>query len=453
MDTQNSKTLMTQGSISKKIIFFAIPLFLGNLFQQLYNTADSLIVGNFLGSNALAAVSSSGNLIFLMVGFFNGIAMGAGVVMARYYGARQTERLQCAIHTTVAFGLAAGVVLTAVGMIFAPKILVLMGTPAEVLPQSVEYFRMYFAGSVGFVMYNIFVGVHQSVGDSRHPLIYLIVSSCMNVGLDLLFVAVFHMGVGSAALATIISQFVSALLCMRHLLKAPEEYRLYFHKIRFDLPMLKQIIANGLPAGFQNSVIALANVVVQTNINAFGKMAMAGCGAYSKIEGFGFLPVNCFTMALTTFVSQNLGAKEYERAKKGARFGILCSISIAELIGIVIYAAAPLLISAFNSDPDVVAYGAAQARTVTLFYFLLAFSHCIAAILRGSGKSAIPMVVMLCVWCILRVTYITVTVHFIPDIRVVFWAYPLTWSISSAIFLVLFLRGKWVYGFENTTNA
>ncbi|MBS4968695.1 MAG: MATE family efflux transporter [Lachnospiraceae bacterium] len=448
MDTQNSKTLMTQGSISKKIIFFAIPLFLGNLFQQLYNTADSLIVGNFLGSNALAAVSSSGNLIFLMVGFFNGIAMGAGVVMARYYGARQTERLQCAIHTTVAFGLAAGVVLTAVGMIFAPKILVLMGTPAEVLPQSVEYFRMYFAGSVGFVMYNIFVGVHQSVGDSRHPLIYLIVSSCVNVGLDLLFVAVFHMGVGSAALATIISQFVSALLCMRHLQKAPEEYRLYFHKIRLDLPMLKQIIANGLPAGFQNSVIALANVVVQTNINAFGKMAMAGCGAYSKIEGFGFLPVNCFTMALTTFVSQNLGAKEYERAKKGARFGILCSISIAELIGIVIYAAAPLLISAFNSDPDVVAYGAAQARTVTLFYFLLAFSHCIAAILRGSGKSAIPMVVMLCVWCILRVTYITVTVHFIPDIRVVFWAYPLTWSISSAIFLVLFLRGKWVYGFE-----
>ncbi len=222
---------MTQGSISKKIIFFAIPLFLGNLFQQLYNTADSLIVGNFLGSNALAAVSSSGNLIFLMVGFFNGIAMGAGVVMARYYGARQTERLQCAIHTTVAFGLAAGVALTAVGMIFAPKILV-DGTPAEVLPQSVEYFRTYFAGSLGFVMYNIFVGIHQSVGDSRHPLIYRRIS-CVNVGLDLLFVAVFHMGVGSAALATIISQFVSALLCMRHLLKAPEEYRLYFHKYPF----------------------------------------------------------------------------------------------------------------------------------------------------------------------------------------------------------------------------
>lgn len=439
---------MTQGSISKKIIFFAIPLFLGNLFQQLYNTADSLIVGNFLGSNALAAVSSSGNLIFLMVGFFNGISMGAGVVIARYYGARQIERLQKAIHTTVAFGLAAGAVLTAVGMLLAPKILILMGTPADVLPQSTEYFRMYFAGSLGFVMYNIFVGVHQSVGDSRHPLIYLIISSCVNIALDLLFVAGFHWGVWSAAFATIVSQFVSAFLCMRHLLHAPEDYRLYFRKIRFDLPMLRQIIANGLPAGFQNSVIALANVVVQTNINAFGKMAMAGCGAYAKIEGFGFLPVNCFTMALTTFVSQNLGAKEYERAKKGARFGILCSISISELIGVIICIFAPVLISAFNSDPEVIAYGAAQARTVTLFYFLLAFSHCIAAILRGSGKAAVPMVVMLCVWCILRVSYITVTVHFIPDIRVVFWAYPLTWSISSVIFLVMFLRGKWVYGFE-----
>lgn len=448
MATHDSKTLMTEGSISKKIIFFAIPLFLGNLFQQLYNTADSLIVGNFLGSNALAAVSSSGNLIFLMVGFFNGIALGAGVVIARYYGARQTERLQMAIHTTVAFGLAAGVVLTAVGMFFAPKILVLMGTPAEVLPQSTEYFRTYFAGSIGFVMYNICVGIHQSVGDSRHPLIYLIISSCINVVLDLLFVGGFHWGVGSAALATIISQFASAYLCMRHLMKVQTEYRLELRKIRFDFPMLKQIIANGLPSGFQNSVIALANVVVQSNINSFGRMAMAGCGAYSKIEGFGFLPVTCFTMALTTFVSQNLGAKQYERAKKGARFGILCSISLAELVGIAINLAAPLLIAAFNSDPEVISYGVAQARTITLFYFLLAFSHCIAAILRGSGKSTIPMIVMLCVWCILRVTYITVVVHFIPDIRVVFWAYPLTWSISSAIFLVLFLRGKWVYGFE-----
>lgn len=447
-----SKTRMTEGSISKKIIFFAIPLFLGNLFQQLYNTADSLIVGNFLGSNALAAVSSSGNLIFLMVGFMNGIAMGAGVVIAMYYGAKNTEKLQSAIHTTVALGLVAGLALTVIGMYFAPKILVLMGTPAEVLPESVSYFRTYFAGSMGVVMYNIFVGILQSVGDSRHPLIYLIISSCVNVVLDIFFIAGLGMGVGAAALATAISQFLSAFLCMIHLMRTKEVYQLQIRKIRFEGQMLGQIIQNGVPSGFQNSVIAIANVFVQSNINAFGRMAMAGCGSYSKIEGFAFLPVTCFTMALTTFVGQNLGAKQYDRAKKGAWFGIICSISIAELIGVVIYAAAPTLIAAFNSDPDVVHYGVMQSRTIALFYFLLAFSHCIAAVLRGSGNASIPMIVMLCVWCLFRVSYITVAVHFIPDIRVVFWAYPLTWSISSLIFLVLFLRGKWVYGFEKTVS-
>ena len=239
-----SKTRMTEGSISRKIILFAIPLFFGNLFQQLYNTADSLIVGNFLGSNALAAVSSSGNLIFLMVGFINGIAMGAGVVIARYYGAKNREDLQKVIHTTVAFGLAAGLALTAIGMYLAPKILVLMGTPSDVLPQSVEYFRTYFAGSLGFVMYNIFVGILQSVGDSRHPLIYLIVSSCINVALDLLFIGGLGLGVGAAALATVISQFTSAILCMIHLLRTKEEYRLSIRKIRFDGRVLGEIIRN-----------------------------------------------------------------------------------------------------------------------------------------------------------------------------------------------------------------
>ena len=443
---------MTEGSISRKIILFAIPLFLGNLFQQLYNTADSLIVGNFLGSNALAAVSSSGNLIFLMVGFINGISMGAGVVIARYYGAKQRDFLQKAIHTTVAFGFVSGICLTILGMFLAPKILILMGTPDEVLPESIMYFRTYFAGSIGVVMYNIFVGILQSVGDSRHPLIYLIISSCINVVLDIFFIAGLNMGVGSAAFATAISQFVSAILCLIHLMRIKEEYRLEIRKIRFDRGMLKQIIQNGVPSGFQNSVISIANVFVQSNINAFGKLAMAGCGSYSKIEGFAFLPVTCFMMALTTFVSQNLGAKQYDRAKKGARFGVLCSVLIAEVIGVMIYTTAPTLISAFNRDPGVVQYGVMQARTISLFYCLLAFSHCIAAVLRGSGHAAVPMFVMLCDWCLFRVSYIAVAVRIIPDIRVIFWAYPLTWSISSVIFLYMFLGGKWVYGFEKNAK-
>ena len=446
-DTESS-TLLTEGTIWKKMIAFAIPIFLGNLFQQLYNTADSLIVGNFIGSDALAAVSSSGNLIFLMVGFFNGIAMGAGVVIARYYGARKEEELEKAVHTLVAFGLVAGVVLTLAGVLATPYILRWMGTPESVLSNSVLYFRIYFAGSLGFVMYNIFVGILQSVGDSRHPLIYLIISSITNIVLDLLFIAVFQMGVGAAAAATIISQILSALLCFTRLVRCKEEYRVQVRKIRFHGNMMKQIIANGVPAGIQNSIIALANVVVQSNINAFGADAVAGCGAYSKIEGFGFLPINCFAMSLTTFISQNLGAKQYERAKKGARFGIICCITMAEIIGILIFVFIPWLVGAFDNTPAVIHYGTTQARTVTLFYFLLALSHCLAAIFRGSGKSTVPMVVMLVCWCMIRITYITIAVWVVPVIQTVFWAYPLTWSLSSIIFLIYFFRADWIHNFD-----
>lgn len=437
-------TSMCEGSIIKTIIAFAIPLFLGNLFQQLYNTADSLIVGNYLGSSALAAVSSSGNLIFLLVGFFNGIAVGAGVVIARYFGAKDYKRVHLAIHTTVALGIVSGIFLTLCGVILAPKILELMATPKEVLPNSIIYFRVYFMGSIAFVLYNFLTGILQAVGDSKHPLYYLIISSIINVVLDFVFISGFNMGVGSAALATIISQIVSAILCIVHLTKAPKEYRLVIKDIRFNRYLLKQVISNGLPTGVQNSIIALANVVVQSHINSFGKMAVAGCGSYSKIEGFGFLPITCFAMALTTFISQNLGAKKYDRVKKGARFGIVCSLILAELVGIVIYIYIPQLIAMFDGTKAVVEFGSAQARTVTLFYFLLAFSHCIAGILRGAGKSIVPMLVMLVCWCIIRVTYISIVVSFVPKIEVVFWAYPLTWTLSSVVFLIYYLKSNWM---------
>lgn len=435
-------TLLTEGPIAKKIIAFALPLFLGNLFQQLYNTADSLIVGNFLGSEALAAVSSSGSLIFLMVGFFNGIAIGAGVVIARYFGARDIKNTQIAIHTTVTFGILCGFVLMIMGIILAPRILLLMGTPENVLPNSVLYFRVYFMGSLAFVLYNVFVGIMQSVGDSKRPLYYLIISSMTNIVLDLFFIAVLKMGVGSAALATILSQFLSAVLCLRHLMTAPEDYRLSLNKLSIHPGMLKQIISNGLPSGLQNSIISIANVVVQSNINAFGQMAMAGCGSYSKIEGFGFLPITCFAMSLTTFVSQNIGAGKHDRVKKGVHFGIICSTLLAECVGLTIYLAAPALIGLFNKEAPVIAFGVTQAHTVTLFYFLLAFSHCMAGILRGAGKAVVPMLVMLICWCIIRVSYITIAVRFVPVIQTIFWAYPLTWTLSSIVFLVYSLKNN-----------
>lgn len=444
----NKGTKLLEGPIWKGIVSFAIPLFLGNLFQQLYNTVDSLIVGNFLGSDALAAVSSSGSLIFLMVGFFNGIAMGAGVVISKYFGARDYENIKKAVHTDVAFGLAAGLLLMGIGMFLAPQILVWMGTPESVLPNSIVYFRTYFAGSLAFVMYNIVMGILQAVGDSRHPLYYLIFSSIVNVVLDLLFVGIFRLGVGSAALATVISQAASAVLCFVRLVQSKEVYQVKICDIRFYPGMLGQIIGIGLPSGLQNSIISLANIVVQSNINKFGVMAVAGCGVYSKIEGFAFLPITCFAMSLTTFIGQNLGARQYDRAKKGAVFGITCSVTLAELVGVIVFFAIPYFAAAFDSTEAVVAIATRQAHTEALFYCFLAFSHCIAGIMRGAGKSAVPMFVMLISWCIIRITYITVTVHFIPKIEVIFWAYPLTWSISSVIFLIYFLKADWLHSFE-----
>lgn len=299
--------LMTSGSIPKQMVFFALPILLGNLFQQLYNTVDSLIVGNFLGSQALAAVSSSGNIIFLMIGFFNGVAIGAGVVISRYFGAREIERMQNAIHTTVAFGLIVSFIMTLIGVFFTPTLLRWMGTPDSVMAASVTYFKIYFLGSFGSIMYNFIVGILQAVGDSKHSLYYLIVSSVVNIVLDLFFIAVLKMGVGSAALATIISQYISAGLCLYLLLTTKGTHRIVPSKVKIHKELLGEILKYGLPSGFQNSIIGLANVVVQSNINSFGDMAMAGCGAYSKIEGFAFLPITSFTMALTTFVGQNLG--------------------------------------------------------------------------------------------------------------------------------------------------
>lgn len=441
-------TKLLTGPIWKGIVAFAIPIFFGNLFQQLYNTVDSLIVGNFLGSDALAAVSSSGSLIFLLVGFFNGIAMGAGVVISKYYGAKDFESVKRAVHTDIALGLVAGILLMIIGMILTPYILQWMGTPESVMPNSVVYFRTYFAGSLAFVMYNIVMGILQAVGDSKHPLYYLIFSSIVNIVLDLLFVGVMGMGVGAAAFATAISQAVSAILCFLRLVRTKDVYQVFIHEIRFHKGMLKQIIRIGLPSGLQNSVISIANIVVQSNINAFGVIAVAGCGVYSKIEGFAFLPITCFAMSLTTFIGQNLGARQYDRAKKGAYFGIACSIVLAELVGVIVYFAMSYFTAAFDNTPEVIATSVLQAHTESLFYFLLAFSHCIAGIMRGAGKSSVPMFTMLVSWCMIRITYITIVVRFIPKIQVVFWAYPLTWFISSIIFLCYFLKADWIHAFE-----
>ncbi|MEG0494016.1 MAG: MATE family efflux transporter [Clostridia bacterium] len=440
---QNSATLMTEGSIRKHIIRFALPVLWGNLFQLLYNVVDSLVVGNFCGSDALAAVGSSGSLIFLLVGLFGGIFTGASAVISRYFGAGDEQSMSIAIHTTVAFGLVAGVVLSVVGVLITPQILRWMGTPLSVLPDSITYLRIFFSGVVFVVLYNTAAGIFQAVGDSRHPLYYLTLSSVLNVGLDLLFVPVLHMGVAGVAYATVISQAMSAVLAFRHLIHSKGVCRISIKKVRFHLPMLKKVLGMGIPTGIQNSIIAIANVVVQSSINLFGAMAMAGNGAYARIEGFAFLPINSFAMALSTFIGQNLGAKKVERAKSGARFGILTSIVLAELVGIAFNLFAPTLIGVFSSSPEVVAYGTLQARTVTLFYFLLAFAHSVAGVMRGAGRAVVPMVVMMVCWCMIRVGYIVLVARGSGNIQLVFWAYPLTWGLSCIAFLAYYRLADW----------
>lgn len=443
---------MTTGNPYSLMLKFTMPLLLSQVFQQMYNTADAFIVGRYLGTNALAAVTSSGNLIFLLVSLFMGLAMGGGVVISRYFGAGDEKQVFRSVHTMMAFGIACGLVLTVVGVAFTPTFLVWMRTDPEVMPEAVSYFRYYFLGALAVVMYNICCSIMNAVGNSKRPLYYLIFSSLVNIVLDLLFIGGFGWGVWAAAVATVISQAASVALCMIYLLREGNIYTVVLSKIRFHKEILLEVISYGLPSGVQNSVIAFANVIVQSQINSFGRLAMAGYGIHAKIEGFVFLPVNSFNMAATTFISQNLGARQYDRARKGARFSILAAVLMAEAIGICYYVLAPQFIGLFDKTPGVVAYGVTQARIVSLFYLLLAFSHSVAAVCRGAGKAFVPMLVMLVVWCGIRIGYIIAVMRLFEEIRYVFWAYPLTWSISSVIYLLYYLFSDWVHGFEKKTK-
>ena len=435
---------MTKGSITKNLVTFAIPLFFGQLLQQLYNVVDSVVVGNVLGKEALAAVSTTGSLIFLMVGFINGLFMGNSVIIGKSYGAKDYKSVEVATHTGITFAIIMGLVMTVWGYFFTPILLGWMGTPADVMQNSVLYFKIYFLGGLGNILYSACCGVFQAMGDSKRPLHYLMVSTVLNTILDITFVKFLGFGIGGAAFATIIAQFVSAFLAFSKLTRVDGPHRIYIRKLRINKDVLARELRIGFPTGIQNSVIAIGNVVVQSNINAFGSVAMAACGSYFKLEGFVFLPITCMCMALTTFVSQNLGAGEIDRVKKGSIIGSAISTGCAELIGVLVYIYAPVFLRMFSNEEVVLGIGTTQARTESLFFCLLALSHCLAGIYRGAGKTTIPMIVMLSSWCLLRITYITIIVRIIPVVNVIFWAYPLTWSVSSIVFIIYYFKGKWL---------
>lgn len=438
------KGLMTEGVIWKELLLFSVPLLLGNLFQQLYNAVDSVVVGNYIGAQALAAVGSSAPVINLLVSFFMGLSVGAGVIISRYFGARNMESLQDSIHTSLALTMTAGIFMTLFGIIFSPTILRWIGTPSDVMSSSVLYLRIYFGGILSVMLYSMGSGILRAVGDSKNPLYFLIVSSITNILLDLLFVIVFDMGIAGVGWATLIAQTISAVLTLLLLIKTKQEYKVTLKKIRFHKDKLIEIIRLGLPSGIQNGVVSFSNVIVQSNINAFGSLAMAGCGAYTKIDGFAILPVMSYSMALTTFTGQNMGAKKYDRVKQGARSGIIMSLLTTIAISALLLIFGEQVLSIFSDNPKVISYGLYMMHVLAPFYIFLAISHAFNGIIRGAGITTIPMIVMITCWCGMRMTWILASVPIFHDIGVVFMGWPLTWAASALWLFLYYKKGNWM---------
>lgn len=448
-----NSTIMTEGSIWKKILFFSIPLILGNLFQQLYNTVDSIIVGNYIGSEALAAVGSSGSLINLLIGFCIGASAGAGVVIAQFYGAQDKEGVRKAVHTTIAIAIAAGAILTIVGIVTTPLLLKAMGTPKEVFDQASIYLKVYFGGILFSVVYNMSAGILNAVGNSKRSLVYLMIAATSNIFLDLLFVVVFKMGIVGAAIATDISQLLSCIFIILFLVRSEDVYRVKLKDIRCYDNLLGKILKIGLPTGVQNIVISLSNVIVQSSVNSFGAVAMAGFAAYIKVDGFNILPVLSFSMAATTFVGQNVGAGRLDRVKKGMYVSVAMGIIYTVCTGILLLAFAPQVIGVFTQNGKVVEYGVYIMKFFCPFYWMLGILHILAGTIRGTGKTMQAMVVFLFSLCIFRVLWIWGAMSVSHKIGGVMLGYPLSWLVGLVMILIYVWKGNWMpYGMKKDST-
>ena len=442
---QQKKTLlMTEGSIWKSILLFSVPLILGNLLQQLYNTADSIIVGNFLGSNALAAVGSSGSPIYLLIGFSQGLAVGAGVVVSQYLGAGDHRETHEAVHTSLAIAVVMGLLLTVGGVACGRALLVAMNTPAEVLADAVTYIRIYFGGVLFSVVYNMTAGILNAAGNSRRSLVYLAWASVTNIVLDLVFIVGLRMGVAGAAIATDLSQLVSCVLSLRFLMKSEDACRVELSAIRPDQRMTSRIIRIGLPTGIQNMVISFSNVLVQSSVNSYGAAAIAGFAAYMKIDGFNILPVTSFSMAATTFVGQNYGAGNLKRVKNGMWVTLGMSVLYTLCTGALLLAFQNPIMHLFTSDETVVAFGCSAMHYFCPFYFLLATLHGMAGAVRGTGRSVPPMVVLLISLCLFRVVWIQFVLPFFAGIEGVFVLYPVSWALGAVLMALYAWKGSWM---------
>ena len=448
MNEQTKTTMMTEGSVVKNILFFSVPLILGNLLQQLYNTVDSIIVGNYVGSNALAAIGSSTSLVYLLIAFSQGVSVGAGVVVSQRLGQKNKEGVQISVHTALALAGILGMILTVGGILFSKVILLWMNTPEEVLMDAVTYLRLYSAGMVFNVVYNMAAGILNAAGNSKRSLGYLAIASVTNLILDLVFIVGMKMGIAGAAIATNIGQIVSCVLAIWFLVRTQTDYKVCLSKIKIHKATAGLIIKIGLPTGFQNMVISLSNILVQSSVNSFGANAMAGFGAYMKVDGFNVLPVTSFGMAATTFVGQNYGAGKLERVKRGMWITLGIGIIYTITTGILLLTFSEAIMHLFSNDAAVIAYGQQAMRFFCPFYWVLSILHALSGTVRGTGKSIPPMIVLLVSLCLFRVLWVQFAMPNIASIEGIFMLYPISWAIGSGLMILYTWKGKWLVDYE-----
>ena len=436
-------TDMTRGSIPRLLIGFAVPLLIGNIFQQTYNTVDSVIVGNFVGKQALAAVGCTGPIINMLIGLFMGLASGAGVVISQFYGAKDQEKLEQSVHTTVVLTLIMCLFITALGVLLTPAMLRLMETPEDVFAQAASYLRIYFWGASGLLLYNIGAGILRAVGDSTRPLYFLIFSAVTNTVLDLLFVKYLGLGIAGAAWATVAAQAMSAALVMGLLLRSGEGYRLTPGKLRITGSILKKICAIGVPSSLQLGITAFSNVFVQSYVNRFDSGCMAGWTAYLKLDAFAMQPLLSLSVALTTFVGQNIGAGDMDRARKGPRYGLVMGFVMMLVILIPLMGFAPQLVSLFNREAEVLRFGSFFIRTISPFYLAFAVNQIYSGALRGAGDTRATMYIMLFSFVLFRQIYLYTVYKMGLGIEAIAYAYPLGWLMCCILLVIYYYSGAW----------
>lgn len=436
---------MMEGVIWRPLLQFFFPILLGTFFQQLYNTVDAMVVGKFVGKVALAAVGgATGNLINLLVGFFVGLSSGATVILSQFWGARQTDGVQRAVHTAAAMALLGGALLMGIGLLFSEQLLTLMGTPAEVMPGAVTYIRIYFLGTIPMMIYNIGSGLLRAVGDSRRPLLFLVASCMTNIVLDVLFVLGMNMGVAGAAYATILSEAVSAVLVVLTLMRSTLPYRLHLRKIRLDMPLLGQILRIGFPAGLQSVLYSISNVIIQVSVNGFGTDVLAAWTAYGKMDGLFWMTSSAFGVAITTFAGQNFGAKQYDRMRRGVMVCLGMAAVATLLLSATLLSLGGGLFRLFSSDEAVVAQGLKILHLLVPTYITYLGIEIFAGAVRGAGDSLIPTLMTLAGVCVLRLIWVLGIAPSHHDVTFMLLCYPITWSVTSLMFIAYYFKGGWL---------